>query len=312
MALINLLLLIYCGCLETIVIGLGGNALLSPRGKQSFGKELGSAKGTARAIARLSKEYRILLTHGNGTQVGDELLKNMGSIEPLPLYLLNAETQASIGSMLETALNSEKPARPFCTIVTHVFVDKHDPAFSNPTKPIGPFYTKAQLEKALKREKFSYIEERKMFRRVVPSPMPRGILEIKQIMHLLKRFNVICGGGGGVPVYREHSSYMGANAVIDKDYATQLIANIIGAKRMIILTNTDYVYRNFEDKSTFIRKAKKEYMKNILGNLEEGTIKPKVDACIKFIENGGRIAQIGSINKINEVIAKKSGTIITW
>ncbi|MEM0149327.1 MAG: hypothetical protein QXW10_00310 [Candidatus Micrarchaeaceae archaeon] len=297
--------------METIVIGLGGNALLNPKGKQSLSSEVIGAKNIAKSIALLSKRFKIILTHGNGSQVGDELLKNVGSIEPLPLYLLNAETQASMGSVLETALNGEKPSRGFCTVVTHTLVSKNDPAFKRPTKPIGPFYTRAQLGKALRHGRFNYIEEHGMFRRVMPSPRPAGILEAAQIKYLLGRFNVICGGGGGIPIYKEKGIFKGANAVIDKDYTTQLIANMVGARRMVILTNVEYVYKDFEDKGSYIKVAKKEELKDTIGSLEEGTIRPKVDACIRFLEGGGKIAQIGSIGRLKEVIMEKSGTTIT-
>ena len=303
-----------CSCgawLDVIVIGLGGNAMLSPKGRQSISAQLSSVANIAKGVARLSRRYRIVITHGNGTQVGDELLKNINSTrEALPLYLLNAETQGSIGSSLEIALNSAKQKDEFCTILTHVLVDKDDSAFKKPSKPIGPFYTKKELKAELKKEEFEYVIERGMYRRVVPSPKPVGILEIDKIMHMLNKFNVICGGGGGIPVYANASRYAGVNAVIDKDYTTQLIANLIGAKKMLLLTDTDYVYKDIRDRRTRIEASQASEMKKLLDNLEEGTIRPKVEACINFIENGGKSAQIGSISKLIEVAMGKSGTTI--
>ncbi|MGC8652243.1 MAG: carbamate kinase [Candidatus Micrarchaeia archaeon] len=295
-----------------IVIGLGGNALLNPKGRQSVSSEMGSIRTIARGIAALSRRYRIVLTHGNGTQVGDELLKNISSkIEPLPLYLLNAETQGSVGSVLETALNNAKPKVGFCTILTHALVDRHDSAFRKPSKPIGPFYTRGKMLAELRKERFDYVIERGMYRRVVPSPKPVGILEIDKIRRMLSNFNVICGGGGGIPVYMEKGMYAGIDAVIDKDYTTALIASLVGAKKMVILTNTDYVYRDINDRRSGIAHSSAKTMKALLGSLEEGSIRPKVDACIRFLESGGESAHIGSIYKLVEVVRGRSGTTIT-
>jgi len=297
--------------MDRIVIGLGGNALLSPNSSQSLGAELGSIRKIAHALEGLAKHYNIVITHGNGTQVGDELLKNINSNAALPLYMLNAETQASIGSGLEMALNSSITKRRFCTIVTHVIVDRKDRAFNAPSKPIGPFYTKAQLEKELKNEKFNYIEKDGMFRRVVPSPMPKNVVEMDMIKHMLDRYNVICGGGGGIPIIKNGNRYIGINAVIDKDFTTQLIANALHAKRLIILTNVNYVYKNIYDKSTYINKIRAGALKSMLADFDEGTIRPKVQACIRFIENGGTMAQIGSLGRLESIINMESGTIIT-
>ncbi|MCL4373562.1 MAG: carbamate kinase [Candidatus Marsarchaeota archaeon] len=297
--------------METIVIALGGNALLSPKGRQSVSKELGIMNTIAKSIAKLANRYKIVITHGNGTQVGDELLKNMNSkIEPLPLYLLNAETQGSIGSSIETVLDSDRPKRGFCTVVTHAIVDRRDGAFRKPSKPIGPFYSRRELLAELRKERFSYVMERGLYRRVVPSPKPIGIVEIGQIRHLLEKYNVICGGGGGIPVFKKGGAYAGASAVIDKDHTTQLIANMVGAKKMVILTGTDYVYRDFSDKSTFVKRISANDLKKMLGMLEEGTIRPKAEACARFVELGGEAAYIGSIGKLEEVLSGRSGTAV--
>ncbi|MEM3181180.1 MAG: hypothetical protein QXR85_00920 [Candidatus Micrarchaeaceae archaeon] len=298
--------------MNTITIGIGGNALLNPKGSQRVSGELATTNRIAKAIAKLSNKYKIIVTHGNGTQVGDELLKNINaSVEPLPLYLLNAETQASIGSVLENAINNQKPKRQFCTIVTHVSVSPKDPAFKRPTKPIGPFYSKTQLKEELKHEKFAYIKERGMFRRVVASPMPKRVLELGAIMHLSKSFNIICGGGGGIPVYYNGRAYSGANAVIDKDFTTQLIATGIGAERLVLLTNVDFVYGSLDDKRSAIKHIHANELKHMLTDFEEGTIRPKLEAAIKFVEHGGKLAQIGNIIAIEKVLNGREGTSIT-
>ncbi|MGC8675997.1 MAG: carbamate kinase [Candidatus Micrarchaeia archaeon] len=297
--------------MDTWVIGLGGNALMNPKRSQSFASETHEISSIAKSIAKLSKRHRIVVTHGNGTQVGDELLKNLAcSVEPLPLYILSAETQASIGSVLETAFNSRKPSRQFCTILTHVEVDTSGSAFKKPTKQIGPFYTRRELERELGKEKFSYVEERGAFRRVVPSPRPETVLELEVIKHTLSRFNVICGGGGGVPMAKTKTGYEGVNAVVDKDYTTQLIANGVGASRLLLLTNAEYVYRNYGDSKSAIKSIKATELKRMLDALEAGTIRPKAEAAANFVENGGKLAQIGSIGRFYDLISGKSGTTV--
>ncbi|MEM3781593.1 MAG: hypothetical protein QXT43_01345 [Candidatus Micrarchaeaceae archaeon] len=292
-------------------IGIGGNALLSPKGKQNILGEFAATGKIAKSIAKLSYKYKTVVTHGNGTQVGDELLKNLNTkARALPLYLLNAETQASIGSVLENAINSRGPKTKFCTVLTHVLVSEDDPAFAKPTKQIGPFYSKDELERELKREKFSYIEKRGMFRRVVASPAPKKVLELEVIRHLLKSFGVVCGGGGGIPLFKKGSAYAGANAVIDKDLTTQLIANGVGSERLVLLTNVDFVYGSLDDKSTAIKRIHAGELKGMLGLFEEGTIRPKVEAAIRFIERGGKLAQIGNINAAERVLLENYGTCI--
>ncbi|MCL5433976.1 MAG: carbamate kinase, partial [Candidatus Marsarchaeota archaeon] len=237
--------------MDTLVIGIGGNALLNPNNKQRFDEQSNIVKYIAKSTAVLSKKYKVVITHGNGTQIGDELIKNINSnIEKLPLYMLNAETQASIGSNLALSINSMRSTKNFITIITHVLVNKNDIAFKKPTKPIGPFFNKAEFIKKFKNEKVDYIVKNNRYRKIVPSPQPLDILEIDAIKRMLNKYNVICGGGGGVPIYKEKSTYKGIDAVIDKDLTTQIIANKLNAKRMIILTNVDYVYKDINDKNT--------------------------------------------------------------
>jgi carbamate kinase len=302
--------------METLVISIGGNALLNPYTSNT--KKLSihntNINYVSKDIAKLSKNYKILLTHGNGTQIGNELIKNLNSsVERLPLYLINAETQSSIGSTLELSLNNRNLKRKFITILTHVVVDKKDKAFANPTKPIGLFYNKTEFINKFKKTDFNYIIKNNKYRIVVPSPLPKNIIEISSIKYMLNNFNVICGGGGGIPIIykdKEKGEFRGIDAVIDKDLTTQLIANKINAKRMIILTDVDYVYRDINNKDTKISEINIKELNDIINEFEEGTIKPKLKACINFIENGGELAQIGNLNKLSDIINKKSGTLI--
>ena len=240
--------------MDAIVVALGGNALLQRGEKPSFHLQMKNISETAWRLAKVMAKSRhgFVITHGNGPQVGDEFLRNFfakGEIPKLPLHILNAETQAMIGSMLELELGNELKrqgsGKRVSTIITHVLVSRKDPAFEKPTKPIGPFYTEAHLERELEEEKFHYAKVDGEYRRVVPSPRPLEILEINEIEALAKRGDiVICCGGGGIPVFNSGKAHMGAEAVIDKDSTTQLLSNSIGAKRMVILTNVDYVYKS--------------------------------------------------------------------
>ena len=303
--------------MDSIVIALGGNALLLKGERSTFKVQMRNAEMASKKLAgALSKlDYGFVLTHGNGPQVGNELLRNFyaqGRVPRLPLSILNAETQAFIGSMIELALNKELKRlgsrKTVSTVITHVAVNRNDKAFSNPTKPVGPFYTEKELERQLKIERFKYVRTGGSYRRVVASPKPLEILEINTIRRLLKDgYGVICCGGGGVPVFKSKGRYTGADAVIDKDRTTALLASKIGAKKMIILTDVDYVH---DDRKKPIHKIKAKELKKTIGDFEQGTMRPKLEACISFIENGGKVARIGNLSNAESVINGKRCTEI--
>ena len=305
--------------MKTIVIGLGGNALLSPGKSQKVGFELRNAERAAQEIAKIVKtgKYNIVITHGNGPQVGDEQIKNSnarGIVPALPLYMLNAETEASIGTVLETALRNEfriiNVDREVCVVLTHTVVDGKDRAFLKPTKPIGPLYSKNELLKELKFKKFSYIKVGSKYRMVVPSPLPARILEVGVIKSLVDSAVVIAAGGGGIPVVERNGGYVGVDAVIDKDMTTRLLANSINAHEMVILTDVDGVYRDFKNRKDTIRRIRAAELKSLIGTFEEGTMRPKLEACVEFIENGGRIARVGSLYDLEGILNGKSGTAV--
>jgi carbamate kinase len=307
--------------MDTLVVALGGNALLQRGETPSFAVQLQNVQRTAAHLGKVFAKAKggFAITHGNGPQVGDEFLRNLYAgkkVSRLPLAALNGETQALIGSMLELSVGKELrrlgSRKEVSAMLTHVLVSKGDAAFSRPTKQIGPFYPKKELIAEEKKEGFGYVRAGAGFRRVVPSPAPLGILEIKEIKSLLKGGNgVVCCGGGGIPVFRSGAGYSYANAVIDKDRTTQLLANSLGAKRMVILMDTDYVYRDAANKKHPIRKARAEELEEIVNTFEEGTMRPKVEACLKFLENGGERAQIGSLWDFERVMEGRSGTDIT-
>ncbi len=302
------------------VIALGGNAILREGDRPTYANQYARIRATAAQIAKIAKRGgKLLITHGNGPQVGDELLRNWYAkqkVPPFPLYLLNAETQATVGSMIVTALSNEfikqRIRRQAVAVITHVEVDANDPAFKRPDKPIGPFYTHAELAKELKHEKFSYVPEKGLYRRVEPSPSPKAVLEIDAIREVFESGAVVvAGGGGGVPVIRRHGAYVGTSAVLDKDRTTQLLANKLGADTMLMLTNVDYLYKNYHDRGSAIRSISAERLKRMLPSLEAGTIRPKASACVSFIENGGQRAYIGNLSGLDAMLDGTAGTTIT-
>lgn len=302
--------------MKSIVIALGGNALLNPSGKQSFVKENHNMDRVAASIARLSNTWRfsILVTHGNGSQVGDEIMRNEHAkkyVPKLPLYALNAETQAVIGSVIATSLRNKGIKQEVSVVLAHVLVNRGDPAFKHPTKQVGPFYSGQELQAELKLEKFAYINSHSKYRQVVASPRPVQIVEFETIRKLAKTDVVITCGGGGIPVIRGREGLEGIDAVIDKDLTSQLLANSVGADTLVILTNSKFVYRDYAKKRGPIKSIRASVLKKTLSGFEEGTMRPKIDACVRFIENGGKEAYIGNVFELEKILAGKSGTKIT-
>ncbi len=302
-----------------IAIALGGNALLRRNDRPTYADQYRRVRATAAQIARIAGRYEgLLITHGNGPQVGEELLRNEYArrrLQRLPLYLLNAETQASIGSMLVTALSTEfarrRIRRGIAAVLTHVEVDARGSAFRHPSKPVGPFYTRAELGKALARGRFSYIHEGRMYRRVVPSPEPLSVLEIGAIKSMFDDGTVIiAGGGGGIPVHRRATNYIGVDAVIDKDSTAQLIATGIGADTLAILTDVQGVYMRYPAHGAPIREISADELRAMAQGLEAGTMRPKAEACARFISAGGARACIGSLDELDDVLNGSKGTQI--
>ncbi len=307
------------GATKHIVIAVGGNALLNPSGGQSLSRENKNMQRVSGSIASLYKtgRYSIAITHGNGSQVGDEIERNehaKAHVPKLPLYELNAETQATIGTVIATSLRNSlsktKVKCDVCVILAHVIVDTRDRAFRRPTKQVGPFCTREELRRELRLDRFSYIARGDKYRMVVPSPEPLRILEIKQITSAAKNGIVVTCGGGGIPSAVSGGMIRGINAVIDKDLTSQLLATSMGADTLVILTNAECVYRDFGDMGSRIAKMAAKEAKKLLPKLEEGTMRPKVEACIRFIESGGKEAYIGNIFMLDDILRRKSGTMI--
>lgn len=303
--------------MRAIIIALGGNAIDRTRSLNGPNERIGYKK--IKDMARMFKDdqVNIALTHGNGPQVGNELIRNeySNSIVPgHPLYLINAITQATIGAEIEENLRSglmeSGSRREVETIITHVIVDKMK-VRERPTKQIGPFYHKDDMDWKSKNRK-EYVRQGDYYRRVVPSPKPVSIVEIEAIRTLFEKGDVVIScGGGGIPVYRKGTGYIGAEGVIDKDLATQVLATSLDAERMIILTDKEYVYNDFPKYEKPIKKIRVGEIKRRIRGFEEGTMKPKIEACVSFLEKGGKEAVIGSMSCAESVMEGLSGTRIT-
>lgn len=310
--------------MSRIVIALGGNAL----GKNSE-EQLSLLKNVAKIIVKLVKDgNQIVLTHGNGPQVGQILLAmeyaaTEGAGTPsMPFPECGSMSQGYIGYQLQQSLQNEleeqKIARNCSTLVTQVLVDSNDSAFQNPTKPIGMFYSKEEAEKIEKEKNYQFVEDSgRGYRRVVPSPIPKNIIE-KEVIKLLVNNNsiVIACGGGGIPVVKDKSTgkLKGVEAVIDKDRSGALLAKEIDADILLILTAVDKVCLNYNTEneisldSLTIDEAE-GYIKD--GHFAKGSMLPKVEACLDFVRGSkGKMAIISSLEKASDAINGKTGTII--
>ncbi|MBW2000259.1 MAG: carbamate kinase [Deltaproteobacteria bacterium] len=307
------------------VVAIGGNSLIKDKKRIAMHDQYEAVKETAVYIADLiGGGLDLVITHGNGPQVGfiyrrGELAQH--ELPLVPLDICGADTQGAIGYMIEKALSNELGKRgiqrQICAVVTMALVDRDDPSFKNPTKPIGSFLSK---EEALaNKEKYGWevVEDAgRGFRRVVPSPIPRKILELDIIRTLVeKRYVVIATGGGGIPVIRNEAGELEAvEAVIDKDRASSLLARNLGADTFIISTSVDAAYLNFgEESQTALRRVNVDDMKRHLqeGHFKPGSMKPKIESSIEFLEGGGNRAIITSPENLLEAVKGERGTTIT-
>lgn len=296
----------------TTVVALGGNALIRAGDKGTATEQTARLRETARALGPVLAEGEVVITHGNGPQVGNELIRQERSAEEvpaLPLYLAVAQTQAEIGSMIETELGPAA-GRPVVCLLTHVVVDADDPAFERPTKPIGPFYS-AEQARVLERDRgWAVVEELgRGWRRVVPSPAPLETVEVAQIRALLRAGSIpVACGGGGIPVVRRDTKLRGVDAVIDKDRASARLAAELGAQRLLILTDVSGVKRWFGTPAEEeIRELTPDEAERLLIDLAEGSMRPKVEAAIAMARNGGE-AIITSLDGVEAALEGRAGT----
>jgi carbamate kinase len=302
---------------ELLLVALGGNALIRPGETGTAAEQLANLRLPMRQLARLATDYRLIITHGNGPQVGNLLLQQecCPDLPRMPLEILVARTQGEIGYMIESTLESELlalggPRRSLVSLISYVVVDEHDPAFREPTKPIGPFYSEEQaagLPWPLQRTA-------KGFRRVVASPEPLTVVEKEEIRRLIALdFIVICCGGGGIPVIRDGRAFQGVEAVIDKDLASARLATEVGVNVLIIATDVPGVALDYGNPAQrFLRALPVDEAERLLagGRLPPGSMGPKVQAACRFIRAGGRWAVICQLDEIAAAVAGKAGTII--
>lgn len=305
------------------VIALGGNAILDTDPTDAGQKAV--VNHAAKYIAEfVAKGEQVIVCHGNGPQVGNLLLQQKaGESEKNPALKLDtcvAMTQGSIGYWLQNALTNEfekrNIAKPVISVVTQVRVDKEDPSFKKPSKPIGPFYTKEEADAEAAKDGSTYVEDAgRGYRKVVPSPMPKEIVE-KEAVRALVEADVltICSGGGGIPVVAEDGQYVGVEAVNDKDFSARVLAENVDADRLIILTGVDNIYINYNQpdqkalEQISVAEAE-EYIKE--GHFAAGSMLPKIEAALDFVKGDDkRKAIITSIENL-ENIDKEAGTVIS-
>jgi len=281
------------------VVALGGNALLRKGERGTAAEQRANLADTFEAIAPLLRGTPVALTHGNGPQVGNELLRQeLGSAEapPLPLYLAVAQTQAEIGALMASEI-PPAAGREAVVVLTRVVVAADDPAFASPSKPVGPFYDAAQAEELEGERGWQMREDAgRGWRRVVPSPRPLEILELESVRALLATGAVtVACGGGGIPVVRREGRVDGVDAVIDKDHASALLAAGLGADRLLILTQVPAVERNFGTPDAEpLRQLSPGRDDGLLGDLPAGSMRPKVEAAFAFVQETGGEATITS------------------
>lgn len=300
-----------------LLIALGGNGLMRPGEQGTIEEQLANLRGPMRQVARLAHDHRLIITHGNGPQVGNLLLQQDCSpdIPRLPLHILVAQTQGQIGHMIESTLEEELldlggHHRLMASLISSVVVDKRDPAFLQPTKPIGPFYTD---EQALGLP-WPLVLTPKGYRRVVASPQPLTIVEKEVVRRLIGQdYIVICCGGGGIPIIREGRASHGVDAVIDKDLASACLATEVGVNTLLIATDVPGValYYNTPSErflSVLTVSDADRYLAD--GQFPPGSMGPKVEAAARFIRNGGQEALICHLDEISAAIAGNAGTAI--
>jgi carbamate kinase len=309
---------------KSLLIAVGGNSLIRAGERGTVAQQFANARVTAEAVAALAaRGYHIVITHGNGPQVGAQLLRSeIGSSQTygLPLDICVAMTQGEIGYVLENSLHSALADRglqtPIAVVITKVLVHKDDPAFKRPTKPIGPFYSREVAERKKAELGWDVVEDAaRGFRRVVPSPKPFGIVGLEVIRECLeKEFIVIAAGGGGIPVLGDGNSIQGVEAVVDKDWVSGLLAKELQIERLAISTDVEYVclyYKKPEQEAisrTTIQTAK-WYLAQ--GHFAEGSMKPKIETAIDFLESGGLEVIITDPQHLVDAVEGNAGTRIT-
>jgi carbamate kinase len=295
-----------------VVVALGGNALLRRGEAAEAETQRRHVTAAASALAGLARDHELVLTHGNGPQVGLLALEADAytAVAPYPLDILGAESQGMIGYLLTQALQNELPGREVVTLLTQVVVDAGDPAFRAPTKPIGPVYARDEARRLAGEYGWAVAADGPHFRRVVPSPEPRSIVELGAVEELIAAGAiVVCAGGGGIPVVRDGTRLRGVEAVIDKDLTAALLAEQLDAERLVLATDVRCVERGFGTPSSSpIDIATPAELRRLA--FAPGSMGPKVEAACRFVERTGGAAAIGALTDIGSVARGRAGTRI--
>lgn len=306
------------------VVAVGGNSLITDKTKTSMQNQMEAVKETCRHLADMVEmDWTLIITHGNGPQVGYDLRRSemaASEVPMMPLEGIGANTQGNIGYMIQQCLKNELKRRGIdketCTVVTQVEVDANDSAFQHPSKPIGSFMEKAEAEKHAQEDGWVVVEDSgRGYRRVVASPLPKDIIEKDTIKALVEQGRLVVSvGGGGIPVVQGKDGLEGIAAVIDKDYASALLANIIGADLFLISTAVDKVALNYGkegqiDLDHLTLAEAKQYLDD--GQFAAGSMGPKIKAILGFLEKGGKEALVTCPEKIADALKGLTGTRIT-
>ena len=301
-----------------IVVALGGNALLKRGEPMTSERQRENVRIAARALAPVARTHELVISHGNGPQVG--LLAMQTStyqkVKPYPLDVLDAATEGMIGYLIEQELGNLVPFEtPFATILPMVEVDPDDPAFDNPTKFVGPDYEEDEMRRLSEETGYQFGKDGDGWRRVVPSPRPKRIFEHRPIKWMLERgVIVICAGGGGIPTMYlkdESRTLVGVEAVIDKDLASALLAREVGADLYIMATDVDGVYVNWRTpQARILQEVTPRELKTY--TFSSGSMAPKVEAACQFVEETGKTAVIGALSDIASIVNGVSGTIVRY
>lgn len=301
---------------RTAVIALGGNAILQPKQRGTLPEQQANIRAACEQIARVVADgWQVVLTHGNGPQVGNILIQNEEArfvVPAMPLDVCGAQSAGMIGYLFQQELQRQT-GRPAVSLVTQVVVDPQDSAFDNPTKPVGPFYTPDKARQMMHKQGWVMKEDAgRGWRRVVPSPQPVRVVEVESIRRLVESgFLVIACGGGGVPVVETLQGLQGVEAVIDKDLAAQQLAAELGADLLVILTDVPRVYINFglptQQALTAVTAAEAEqYLTE--GHFRAGSMKAKVEGALRFVQTSGGRAVIASLTQAADAVAGHAGT----
>lgn len=297
---------------QTVVVALGGNALLRRGEPLEAEVQRHNIELAVKAISEIAQEYNVVLVHGNGPQVGLLALQGLEykKVAPYPLDVLGSETQGMIGYMLMQEFKNQMPHVNATCMLTQMTVDPKDPAFADPTKPIGPIYEEAEARELAEKYHWTIKPDGQHFRRVVPSPQPTGIIEHEAITKLIDEGHlVICTGGGGIPVKRENGKLVGVEAVIDKDMSAAFLAKQLDADALLILTDADAVYLDWGKPTQHaLRNTNPTELAKY--QFDAGSMGPKIEASCEFIKQGGKVVGIGSLEDGLRILEGTAGTNI--